>query len=118
MRPTVLVIDDHAGFRGRARAMLEAEGFEVVAEAGDGTSGVSAAARLQPDLVLVDVGLPDLDGFAVAQRLRAGGIRSRVVLTSGRDLVDFGDRGAASVADAFIAKADLTGDRLLGVLGR
>ena len=96
--------------------MLELEGFEVVGEAPDGTTGLAAADRLQPDLVLVDIGLPDLDGFDVAARLRAAGSRSRIVLISGRDLADFGGRVAASVADGFVAKAELTGEQLLAVL--
>lgn len=118
MRPTVLVIEDHPGFRGRARAMLEAEGFDVVGEAVDGRTGLSSAARLRPDLVLVDVGLPDLDGFEVARQLRADDSRSRIVLTSGREAADFGPRGTAPVADAFISKADLSGERLMAVLGQ
>jgi len=65
MRTTLLLVDDHAGFRARARALLEAEGFDVVGEAVDGRSGVETAARLHPDVALVDIGLPDIDGFTV-----------------------------------------------------
>jgi DNA-binding NarL/FixJ family response regulator len=118
MRPTVLMVDDHLGFRTRARAMLEAQGFDVVGEAGDGRSAVAAADRLRPDLALVDIGLPDLDGFAVAAAIRAAGTADRIVLTSGRDAADYGGRFAGSAADGFIPKAELSGDALLALLRR
>src|SRR4051794_41278291 len=72
-RPTLLIVDDHATFRATARALLEIDGWEVVGEAGDGTSGLEAAASLHPDVVLLDVRLPDMNGFSVAERLTAGG---------------------------------------------
>ena len=116
MAPTVLVVDDHAAFRARARALLEAEGFEVIGEVADGRSAVAAAERLHPDIALVDVQLPDLDGFEVAARLRRAAAARRIVLISVRERADFGSRIDASHADAFIAKADLSGERLLAVL--
>ena len=67
--PTVLVVDDHQGFRSRARLLLEADGYEVVGEAADGRSALAEARRLRPDLVLLDVQLPDLDGFEVAAQI-------------------------------------------------
>ena len=117
MRPTVLMIDDHDGFRSRARAMLEAEGFDVVGEAVDVASGLAAADRLRPDVALVDIGLPDGDGFALADQLRARGWAPVIILVSGRDRVDYGDRVDRSAADGFIAKADLSGERLKALLG-
>ena len=118
MRPTVLLLDDHDGFRARARVMLEAEGFDVVAEATEGTAAIEAAGRLHPDVALVDVSLPGLDGFGVAARLRADGSAGRIVLISGRNREDYGDRVERSAADDFIAKADLSGARLLESLRR
>ena len=67
---TMLIIDDHAAFRVQARALLEADGFSVIGEAVDGTSGLEAARTLRPDLVLLDIGLPDVEGFEVARRAR------------------------------------------------
>ena len=116
MRPTVLMVDDHDGFRTRARAMLEAHGFDVVGEASDGRSAVAAADRLRPDVALVDIGLPDLDGFAVAAAIREAGTAHSIVLTSGREAADFGGRVAGSAADGFIPKAELSGDGLLALL--
>src|SRR5262245_35506240 len=116
MRPTVLMVDDHDGFRSRARAMLEACGFDVVGEASDGRSAVEAAASLRPDVALVDIGLPDLDGFAVAAAIREAGTAGRIVLISGREAADYGGRVAGSAADGFIPKADLSGDGLLALL--
>ena len=66
---TVLIVDDHAGFRGFARRLLEAGGFVVVGEVGDGVSALAAVERLRPELVLLDVMLPDTDGFTVAEQL-------------------------------------------------
>ena len=117
MRPTVLMVDDHDGFRTRARVMLEAQGFDVVGEASDGRSAVAAADRLRPDVALVDIGLPDLDGFEVAAAIRAAGTARRIILTSGRDAADFGGRVAQAAADGFIPKAELSGDGLLALLG-
>src|SRR5258708_16780591 len=72
VRPTVLIVDDHDGFRESARALLEAEGFAVVGDAADGAAAVAAVERLRPDVGLLDVQLPDVDGFAGARRLAAG----------------------------------------------
>ena len=73
--PTVLIVDDHADFRAFARTLLEAGGFEVVGEAGDGASALVAARALKPGLVLLDIQLPDIDGFAVCEQLAGDGRR-------------------------------------------
>jgi CheY-like chemotaxis protein len=96
--------------------LLEAEGFVVVAEALNGLDGVAAAAELDPDLVLVDVNLPDIDGFEVVERLTHGEGAPPVVLTSSRGAGDFGNLVAASRARAFITKADITGEALVRFL--
>ena len=79
MATTVLIVDDHSAFRSRARRMLEADGFEVVGEAADGASGVDAARRLEPDVVLLDLQLPDTTGFAVAEEISGEGRRGHHV---------------------------------------
>ena len=116
MRPTVLMIDDHDGFRSRARAMLEAEGFDVVGEAADGETGIAAADRLRPDIALVDIGLPGRDGFEVVARLRDARTAGLLVLISGREREDYGGRVDRSDADGFITKAELSGERLGAML--
>src|SRR5215813_14973534 len=104
VRPTVLIVDDHAVFRESARGLLEAEGFAVVGDAADGSAAVAEAARLRPDVVLLDIQLPDADGFAVAERLAALDLPLQVVLISSRDAADFGPRLAAARARGFLAK--------------
>jgi DNA-binding NarL/FixJ family response regulator len=114
--PRVLIVDDHASFRATARQLLEAEGYEVVGEAEDGSSALESVARLRPDVVLLDVQLPDMDGFAVARRLCSNGVRPDVVLTSSRDVSEFGDLVSACGSRGFIPKAELSGGRLAALL--
>jgi DNA-binding NarL/FixJ family response regulator len=109
---TVLVVDDHAGFRARARLLLEAEGYEVIGEAADGETALAEAARLRPDVVLVDVQLPDLDGFDVASRLTGDGHAPAVVLTSSRDWSDSAELIVRSGARGFVPKDQLSGATL------
>jgi DNA-binding NarL/FixJ family response regulator len=118
MATTVLIVDDHPSFRATARLLLEVEGYDVVGEAKDGEEAIRQAADLQPDLVLLDVNLPDTDGFAVASRFTApeGEPAPAVILTSSRDPSDFGSQVATSGARGFIPKADLSGDSLAALL--
>jgi DNA-binding NarL/FixJ family response regulator len=112
----VLIVDDHPSFRATARLLLESEGFEVVGEAADGASGLREARALAPDLVLLDVQLPDLDGFEVATQLTSGEDGPVVVLTSSRDEADFGPLVQQSGARGFVPKAELSGAALLALL--
>jgi CheY-like chemotaxis protein len=105
---TVLIVDDHAGFRGFARRLLEAGGFTVVGEADGAASALDAVETLRPDLVLLDVMLPDADGFTVAERLAERADTPVVVLTSSREAADFGVRLQRTSARGFIHKDDLS----------
>lgn len=109
MRPRLLIVDDHAGFRAVARAMLESEGFEVVGEAVDGAGAVSAAGRLHPAIVLLDVHLPDIDGFAVSELLAGLPGPPVVVLISSRPIADLRQRVLDSPVAGFLAKHELSG---------
>jgi DNA-binding NarL/FixJ family response regulator len=109
---TVLIVDDHAAFRSFARRLLEAGGFDVVGEAGDGASALAAFEALGPDLVLLDIVLPDTDGFAIAERLAESHTDAVVVLTSSREETDFGERVQLSPVHGFIHKDDLSGAAL------
>jgi DNA-binding NarL/FixJ family response regulator len=117
MAISVLVVDDHAGFRRFARRLLEAEGFEVIGEAGDGSSALRDAARLRPDLVLLDVLLPDVDGFAVARRLADAPAPPHVVLISSHAGAEFGRRLADAPVAGFVHKDDLSGSALCALAG-
>jgi DNA-binding NarL/FixJ family response regulator len=116
MTVSVLIVDDHPSFRATARLLLESEGFAVVGEAADGVSGLREARALEPDLVLLDVQLPDIDGFEVAAQLTGDGDGPAVVLTSSRDEADFGPLVAASGARGFVPKAELSGAALMAFL--
>ena len=105
---SVLIVDDHPSFRAAARLMLERAGYNVVGESDDGASALAAARRLRPALVLLDVGLPDRDGFEVAEELSRAEPAPRVVLVSARGAAPYRQRLAASPARGFIAKRDLS----------
>lgn len=113
---TFLVVDDHPTFRRTARVLLESEGFEVIGEAADGASAIEAAASLHPDVVLLDVILPDIDGFEVAAALLKDGSPPVIVLTSSHDPRDFGTLIEESGALGFISKAELSPGRLTALL--
>ena len=117
MPTTVLIVDDHPSFHSSARALLEAEGFSVVGEAEDGAGGLAGARELRPDLVLLDVQLPDLDGFDVAGRLTGNGAAPEVILISSRDRDDLGMQVPRSGARGFIPKAELSASRIRELLG-
>jgi len=109
MLHTVLIVDDHAGFRRAARAVLEAEGFDVIAESATGIEALEAVERFAPDLVLLDIGLPDLDGIEVAGRLTTRDRGLSVVLTSSRDASDYWPLLDRCGARGFIPKGELSG---------
>jgi two-component system nitrate/nitrite response regulator NarL len=108
----VLIVDDHASFRRCAGALLTSEGFEIVGEAPDGSAALALAAELAPELVLLDVQLPDIDGFGVAERLLADDPTLKIVLVSSRERSDYGGRIEASGALGFVSKGELSGDAL------
>ena len=112
----MLIVDDHPSFRASARALLQAEGFDVIGEAEDGESALRAANELHPELVLLDIQLPGIDGFEVASRLSESGCAADIVLTSSREGADFGALIADSGARGFVAKAELSGAAIAALL--
>ncbi len=113
MARTVLIVDDHPSFRASARRMLEADGYEVVGEAEDGVGALAAAQQLRPELVLLDVRLPDVDGFEVARRLlNASGPIPQIVLVSSHDSADLGEAIGASGARGFVPKSELSAEAI------
>ena len=113
---TVLIVDDHPSFRASARLLLEAEGFDVVGEAEDGGSALTAAKELRPELVLLDVQLPDTNGFELAPKLLELNGHIDVVLVSSRDCCDYGSLVGRCGARGFIAKGELSGAALAALL--
>jgi DNA-binding NarL/FixJ family response regulator len=114
MAVTVVIVDDHSSFRTSARTLLELEGFEVVGEAANGAAALEIAEKLEPELVLLDIALPDTNGFEVAERLAGG--PSKVILTSSREQRDLGKRVRSSGALGFVAKDRLSGHALTKLL--
>ena len=115
---TIVIVDDNAAFRRQARALLEAGGFVVVGEAGTVSEAIRVIESLRPQVALVDVGLPDGDGFAVADAVRDGlGDDVRVILTSSRDISTYAVRMASSPASAFVAKDEISAPALVDAVG-
>jgi len=112
MGRTVLIVDDHAGFRAHAAALLDKAGYEVVGSCHDGRSALAAITTLRPDVVLLDVQRPDVDGFGVVAQLDAASGRPTVGLVSSREAADYGSRVDRSGVAGFITKADLSAQSL------
>jgi DNA-binding NarL/FixJ family response regulator len=111
-----LIVDDHASFRAIARTLLRAEGYDVVGEAADAAAAMRLATEVRPDLVLLDVQLPDVDGFEVARRLVRLDPDTQIILISTRARDDFGGLIAASPARGFLSKGELSGSSIADLL--
>jgi DNA-binding NarL/FixJ family response regulator len=118
MEHRVLIVDDNDAFRAAARQLLERAGFAVVAEAGSGAAGVDEARAWRPDVAIVDVQLPDFDGFEVAARLSDLEPAPRVILISSLDGADFGALVAGSSALGFLPKAELSASLVNALLAQ
>jgi len=112
MATTVLIVDDHPAFRAGARRLLESDGYEIIGEAVNGAEAIELAAQLSPELVVLDVQLPDIDGFAVSARLAQLDSAPRVVLVSSRDASDFGSLIDEHTVLGFIPKSELSGNAI------
>jgi len=114
--PVALIVDDNPGFRAAARLLLEQAGY-AVADADNGGAGLVAAAELEPELVLLDVQLPDIDGFEVAERLSVLQPAPAVILISSRDRSDYGSLVGTPAIRGFIAKGELSAAAICALLG-
>jgi len=116
MATSVLIVDDHPHFRRTARRALERDGWKIAGEAADGEAALRQARRLQPDVVLLDVGLTGMSGIEVARRMRDEMPKLVVVVISTHDSGDFAELAVANGARGFLAKAELTGAALAAML--
>jgi len=114
---TVLIVDDHPVFRSDAKELLRAAGYDVIGEAEDAAGAISETRRLAPDVVLLDIQLPDGDGFSVAAEIAQTENAPQVVLISSREAADYGSRIRETVAAGFIHKPDLSRARLEELVG-
>jgi DNA-binding NarL/FixJ family response regulator len=113
---TVVLVDDHTGFRMQARALLAAAGYDVVGEAADGASALAAVRALDPDVVVLDVQLPDVDGFEVARAIHEDPDPPAIILISSREASDYGGRIGRSPARGFVSKTELSARALAALL--
>ncbi len=112
----VLIVDDNARFRARARRMLEAGGYRVLAEASDGASALECVRRHRPGVVLLDVQLPDMSGVTVAEQLAREPHPPAVVLTSMLDAADLGERLTRAPVRGFVPKCELSPEAIAALL--
>jgi DNA-binding NarL/FixJ family response regulator len=117
MAARVLIVDDHAIFRADARELLETAGYDVVGEAEDAAAAIAETRRLTPDVVLLDVQLPDRDGFAAAEEIATQPDPPRIVFISSRQASDYGSRLRSSAAIGFIHKPDLSRALIAEIIG-
>ena len=117
MASRILIVDDHPSFRASARVVLESEGFDVVGEAVDGASAIEECCRLRPEVVLLDVQLPDMDGFDVCAAITAHAAASDRDHDLEPRRSDFGPLVTTSGACGFVPKAELSGERVQELLG-
>ena len=116
MSRRILIVDDHAGFRALARRMLTADGWDVVGEAEDGATALSAARDLAPEIVLLDLNLPDASGLDIAERLALGSSAPTVVLTSSHEDDELGPLARERRATGFLPKRSFSGDALSAIV--
>lgn len=112
MTPRLLIVDDHDGFRAVARDLLSSEGFDVTGEASDGEAALALVEAQHPDVVLLDVQLPGMDGFEIARRIAALDHPPQVVLTSTRSATSYSERLASCPVRGFIPKQDVSASAL------
>jgi DNA-binding NarL/FixJ family response regulator len=113
---SIMIVDDHQGFRAWARVVLAADGFQIAGEAVDGASALAQVRAVHPDVVLLDVQLPDADGFEVADALLAARPRPAIILTSSRDASAY-EADLARTGLPFISKEELSGSVIRLMLG-
>lgn len=114
----VFIVDDSAPFRTVARALLESGGYQVVGDAGTGAEALAGVPEAGPDVVLLDIALPDMDGFSVCRALHRTAPDATVVFCSVRDAEHYGDAVERSSAAGFLPKSSLSAAALALIVGR
>ena len=102
---SVLLVEDHTMTRmGLALVLQKADGIEMIAEADNGVKGVSLAKELRPDIILMDIGLPEIDGIEATQQIRDAKIDSKILIFTSRDEEDDVFAALGAGADGYIMK--------------
>jgi DNA-binding NarL/FixJ family response regulator len=104
----ILIVDDHPSFRSTARMLFESEGYEVVGEAADGAEAIGLAQALQPDIVLLDVAMPQVNGLEALPRIKAERPETKIIMVTVHDEDAYRRAAAERGADAFLLKKTLT----------
>lgn len=105
---TVLIVDDNAEFRGRIKTLLSSENeIQIIGEAGDGEQAVLEAARLHPNVVLMDVRMPRMNGLEAARRLTGPSSDTKVIMMSQYDIEEYKQAAAASGARDYVVKKSM-----------
>jgi DNA-binding NarL/FixJ family response regulator len=113
---SVLIVDDNASFRAVARALLQAGGFRVIGEADSIAAALTSAAVTRPDVVLLDIGLPDRDGVSACADVQAVFPAAAIVFCSVRGADQYGDAVARSPAVGFLPKSQLSAEALASIV--
>ena len=114
MKPTVVIVEDHPGCLDDLTGLI-AEQYEIVAAATDGKRGLAAALRSRPDVVILDISLPQLDGISAAREMRRSGLNSKILFLTVHEELEFREGAFRAGANGYVFKTQMAADILLAL---